>query len=216
MTPRAASDIVPVHVLKRMASASPAPVKPAPHRPEDWILAGFARLAREGVDSVRVEVLCRDLGVSKGSFYWHFRDREELLAAMIAQWENEEAAWVSAAALSNESAASRWARLVEHCADSERGKLEAGLRSWARRENRVAVKLAAIERDRTAYIARIMRDVGFTARAAEKWSHVAMLVCLGWADRATRDSEFAAGRGLGEFLSDLLLAASGQPRAIQS
>jgi hypothetical protein len=92
--------------------------------------------------------------------------------------------------------------------------LEAALRSWARREDRIALRVAAIERDRTAYIAGIMRDVGFSPRAAERWSHVALLVCLGWADRATRDAEFTlAGPGLGEFLSDLLLAASGQPRA---
>ena len=196
-----------------MASASPAPIRPASLRPDDWIHAAFVRLSREGIDSVRVEVLARDLAVSKGSFYWHFRDREELLAAMISNWESQETAWIVAAALSSEGAASRWARLVERCADPERAKLEAALRSWARRDERIGMKVAAIERDRTAYIARVMREVGFTSQAAEKWSHLALLVSLGWADRATRDTEFTlAGRGLGEFLSDLLLAASEQPR----
>ena len=42
------------------------------------------RLARHGIESVRVEVLARDLGVSKGSFYWHFRDRSELLEKLLA------------------------------------------------------------------------------------------------------------------------------------
>ena len=48
------------------------------------------RLAEHGVESVRVEVLARDLGVSKGSFYWHFRDRGELLEKLLARWEDGE------------------------------------------------------------------------------------------------------------------------------
>lgn len=192
-----------------MASPSPAPLKPTPLRPEDWIHAAVGRLSREGVDSVRVEVLARDLAVSKGSFYWHFRDREELLAALLSQWESAESAWIDAAIRDGASAAARWARLVERCANPERGKLEAALRSWARREDRVAIQVSTIERKRAGYIASVMREVGFTPRAAESWSELATLVYLGWADRSTRDAEFTlAGRSLGEFLSDLLLAAS--------
>ena len=70
--------------------ASPAPLKSPALQPDDWILAAFARLSAEGIDAVRIEVLARELRVSKGSFYWHFQDREELIGKMLARWELEE------------------------------------------------------------------------------------------------------------------------------
>jgi AcrR family transcriptional regulator len=52
----------------------------------DWIDAALDALARDGAAGVRVEVLARRLGVTKGSFYWHFKDREALLDAALAAW----------------------------------------------------------------------------------------------------------------------------------
>ena len=75
----------------------------------DWIRAATARLAQEGIEAVRVEVLARDLLVSKGSFYWHFRDREDLLNSVLSHWEGEEIAWLHEAAGGEKSAAARWA-----------------------------------------------------------------------------------------------------------
>lgn len=188
--------------------ATPA-LKPAPLQPEHWIDAALSRLSRDGIEAVRVEVLARDLGVSKGSFYWHFRDRADLLAKMLARWEGEEAAWLEAAISGVHSPASRWARLVNRSIEPERLRCEAGLRAWARCDATVASCLAAIEKSRAAYIASILRDVGFAPSAADTWAELALLVCLGWLDRATRDEDFRlASRGLGEFLSEMILAAS--------
>ena len=54
---------------------------------ERWIEAALDALADGGVAAVAVEPLAVRLGVTKGSFYWHFRDREELLAAALEEWE---------------------------------------------------------------------------------------------------------------------------------
>src|ERR1700748_3455543 len=53
---------------------------------ESWITAGFAELARSGVEGVRVEVLAKNLGVTKGGFYRRFADRAALLEAMLERW----------------------------------------------------------------------------------------------------------------------------------
>ncbi len=55
---------------------------------EDWIAAGLAALASDGAQAVSVQGLARRIGVSKGSFYWHFRDRAALRDAMLDYWEH--------------------------------------------------------------------------------------------------------------------------------
>jgi len=178
-------------------------------QPEHWIAAGFGRLAAEGVEAVRVEVLARDLGVSKGSFYWHFHDREDLLEKMLARWEADDVAWLASATTSGHGAATRWAKFIERAASPERLRTEAGLRAWARRDQLVAARVARVERNRAGFIAIVLREIGFAPRAADEWSQVALLLYLGWLDRVTRDAEFeAAGATLSECLSNLILAAS--------
>jgi AcrR family transcriptional regulator len=54
---------------------------------EDWELAALQLIAEQGVGALAVESLARRLGVTKGSFYWHFRTREALLNAALERWE---------------------------------------------------------------------------------------------------------------------------------
>jgi AcrR family transcriptional regulator len=189
-----------------------ASLKASPLQPDNWIRAAFTRLANEGIESVRIEVLARDLGVSKGSFYWHFRDREDLLTCVLDRWEQDELEWLAATDVKMRAAA-RWARFVEHSADVTRARLEAAVRGWAQRDEsmatRIGSRIAGIDKKRTAHIASVLRDIGFVPGAAASWSELALLVYLGWLDRVTRDPEFqASGRSLGESFSDLILAAS--------
>ena len=187
--------------------ASPATARVGSLHPDDWIRAAQTRLSDQGIESVRVEVLARDLGVSKGSFYWHFRDRGELLDKLLVRWEDGELDWLNGD--DGASAATRWARFIERTASPERMRMEIALRAWARGDERVATRVAAIEKRKARLIADVLRDIGFAETAAESWSEVVLLICLGWLDRATRDKQFeVASRGLGELLSEFILAAS--------
>jgi len=57
---------------------------------DDWSLAALELIAEQGVNAVAVEPLARRLGVTKGSFYWHFRSRDALLQAALERWEQED------------------------------------------------------------------------------------------------------------------------------
>src|SRR5262245_22550147 len=57
---------------------------------KDWIAEALQLLITKGIDAVRVEVLARRLGVTKGSFYWPFRERAELLGAILATWQQRQ------------------------------------------------------------------------------------------------------------------------------
>src|ERR1700759_3113613 len=82
-------------------------------RNESWIKAGFAALARSGVEGVRVEVLAKDLGVTKGGFYRRFRDRAALLAEMLQDWrEGRIAAIEQQASLDGATARDRLKALI--------------------------------------------------------------------------------------------------------
>lgn len=59
-------------------------------RAEDWTAAALQALAEGGLPAVAVEPIAARLGVSKGSFYWHFANRDALLTAALASWERSE------------------------------------------------------------------------------------------------------------------------------
>ena len=56
---------------------------------EDWITAALGAIADGGLAAVGVEPLAARLGTTKGSFYWHFENRDALLEAAIGRWEKE-------------------------------------------------------------------------------------------------------------------------------
>ena len=68
-------------------SASANPSRPARLSAEDWAQAALDLVAEQGVAAVAVEPLARRLGVTKGSFYWHFPSRDALLQAALERWE---------------------------------------------------------------------------------------------------------------------------------
>lgn len=57
---------------------------------QDWEQAALDLMAEQGVNAVAVEPLARRIGVTKGSFYWHFPNREALLQAALQRWEQDD------------------------------------------------------------------------------------------------------------------------------
>ena len=57
--------------------------------PEVWLDAAYAALIEAGVENVKVQNLSKKLNLSRSSFYWNFKDREELLDALLAQWRTK-------------------------------------------------------------------------------------------------------------------------------
>src|ERR1700733_15957828 len=60
--------------------------RPGPLTPGDWARAALAAIARGGIAAVAVEGIAADLGATKGSFYWHFKNRDALIQAALALW----------------------------------------------------------------------------------------------------------------------------------
>ena len=200
-----------IYIRQRMATA--APLRTPTLKPDDWINAAFQRLAREGIDSVRIEVLARELSVSKGSFYWHFRDRDELLAQMLERWEKSETGWLASEEFhgpERPNPATRWAEFVARSSEPDVMRAEIAVHSWARCDQQVARRLAGIEERKTLVMADVLHDIGFAKESAERWARMILLTYHGWLDRQTRADEPAepTPQSLGPILSEMVLAAS--------
>lgn len=168
----------------------------------DWVKAGLKALAAEGIDQVRVERLARDLKVTKGGFYWHFHDREELLEAMVVEWELHQTQRVIDQSDVESSPARRIERLFHLVADTVNGRLDAAVHAWARKEPRVAARVSAVEVQRTEYLTRQFAACGFPLNEAQQRARIAYMVYLGWVDWGSRN---AASRSTSSSLAQLLV-----------
>lgn len=141
---------------------------------------GLARLASLGVEGVRVEPLAKDLGVTKGSFYWHFTDREELLSAVLEAWVDLTTEAVIARA--NSAADTPIERLEHLMRITTRGfesDLEFEVRAWARHDESVARMLGEVDRRRTGYARDLLIEQGFERVEAETRSFMLYSILLG-------------------------------------
>src|SRR5215468_4348533 len=109
---------------------------------DTWIEAGFAELAHSGVEGVRVEVLAKNLGVTKGGFYRRFRDRAALLDAMLATWSaGRLAAIVAQTSLDGLTARERLRALIKLYSErmnTDAMAIELAIRQWARSDEKAA------------------------------------------------------------------------------
>jgi AcrR family transcriptional regulator len=120
-----------------------------------WIAEGLSALAAGGPEAVRIESLAQGLGVSKGGFYWHFKDRRSLLEEMLNAWERTVVDEViEAVEAEDEDSRTRLRRLFALAAASgaELLKIELAIRDWARRDEAVAERLRRVDNRRMNYM----------------------------------------------------------------
>jgi AcrR family transcriptional regulator len=140
-------------------------------RAATWIKAGFAELAKTGIEGVRVEVLAKNLGVTKGGFYRRFRDRAALLGGMLAEWSaGRIAAIEQQASLDGETARERLAaliRLYSERMNTEAIAIELAIRQWARTDEAAAEAVASVDGARLKNVAQLYRATGLEPEQAD-------------------------------------------------
>lgn len=133
---------------------------------QHWTSAALAAIADGGLASVSVEPLARTLGATKGSFYWHFGDRADLVDAVLALWEQMGTEQVIHELDEHGEPAARLRRLFELTfASPEVGAVDTAVLASAR-EPRVAVVLERVTRRRITYMVDQLRAVGLDEEQA--------------------------------------------------
>lgn len=125
---------------------------------DDWLRAARLALLHDGPAGVRVEKLARDLKVTKGSFYWHFRDRGELLEALLREWEAETTMLFSETSRKDTMQTGiAWLldEVGRRVVGSERGEIpsDAAMFGWAAVSPPVAKRVKRVEEQRITFLA---------------------------------------------------------------
>lgn len=136
-----------------------------------WVEAGFAELARAGVEGVRVEVLAKNLGVTKGGFYRRFADRAALLDAMLEGWrEGRVAAIAQQTSLDGQEPRERLRAVIQLYSERlnpEGMAIELAIRQWARSDANAAAAVASVDAARLKHVSELYRATGLAAEEAE-------------------------------------------------
>ena len=145
-----------------------------------WLVAGLESLRRNGIAGVRVERLAADLGITKGSFYWHFRDRGELLEALLEHWSHEmtDVEFERIEEL-KEGLAARLVALAEDVLEKGMGRYDPAIRAWARADRRVAAAVAQVDRRRVRALAGFFEEGGFRPAEARTRARLFYTFLLG-------------------------------------
>ncbi len=130
---------------------------------EDWIEAARAVLISEGIERVKIEPLAERLGVSRGSFYWHFTDRQALLDALLALWQ--ETAFEPMRAVAQDGALSPRARYETFMRVWVQGEpycpiYDLAIRRWAMVAPAVSRVVKKADEARIKLLAGLFKDMG--------------------------------------------------------
>ena len=134
---------------------------------EDWLRAALDAIGERGLKGVAVEPLARSLKVTKGSFYWHFADRDELLAEALAFWRERETERGQAALRANPDPRQRLRILFSVVfRRRDRGAVMANLQASAD-DPRVGPTLKQVTDSRIQFLIDTYLGMGFSRKEAK-------------------------------------------------
>lgn len=171
---------------------------------DEWLQQSLEVLRDEGIQGVRIERLARDLGVTKGSFYWHFEDRDDLRRSILDYWvkqyndvivENREF-------LEAEPAEGLLAA-IKRVREEGLHKYELAMRAWAEHDSNADRAVRAVYQERTTFVRAFFTRPGFRGPDAEIRTRLT-LCYLSWEPNMYPDDSDSRRLELLKFQHELL------------
>lgn len=158
---------------------------------EAWLSAACELLLESGVDSLRIMPLAKRLNLSRTSFYWFFKDRDELLAGLLAQWrEKNTGNLVRQADAYAETLVEGLLNVCDCWLDTSLfdSRFEFAVRSWALQSPAVQAEVQAADDLRLAALAALFRRFGHDETSADVRARAVYLTQIGYISMQTSES----------------------------
>jgi AcrR family transcriptional regulator len=152
---------------------------------EDWINAAIDRLVANGVDGVRIDPLADTMKVSRGSFYWHFKNRRELLDAVLSSWREHQTQRIMERIRRDQNLApiERLVRLrmlpPRTRTTAEAAAFELAVRTWALRDKAVRRVVDQVDSERVNFTAGLLADATMPENEAGYWALIGYAYTVG-------------------------------------
>jgi AcrR family transcriptional regulator len=166
--------------------------------PDLWLDAAYALLVEGGVESVKVMPLAERLGLSRTSFYWHFPDREALLAGLIERWKAKNTGNLVARCEAPAATITEALLNLFDCWYDDNlfdSRLEFAMRTWSLTDPTVAVAMSEADAARVVAITALFRRFGYSETEADTRARTLYLTQVGYiALRSEESLEVRMGR----------------------
>jgi AcrR family transcriptional regulator len=172
---------------------------------EDWLQAGYTILAADGLEALKLDRLCTALGVTKGSFYWHFKDMATYRSALLTAWADLHDRERSSFGGSRDvPARERLAAMMTALLGERQWNLERAMREWARTDAAVADSVRAADAKVREAVRAAFEDAGFLGEDAEVRANATFAAGIGFLHLSDGPPDRGSARQREQFL-DLML-----------
>src|SRR5262245_29179691 len=150
---------------------------------QDWVDVGLKTLAKSGFTALKAEPLARAMGVSRGSFYWHFADIGAFHAAILERWREVATEQIIAGveAAKNENKGEDPLAVLLRLTFGRKLSLEKAVRSWAANDARPRAAVVAVDRRRLDYIGSLLKQAGLADEVAQARAQILFWAFFGFA-----------------------------------
>lgn len=159
--------------------------------PELWVAAAYDALIDQGIDAVRIQTLGARLKLSRTSFYWFFKDRAALLAALIDMWAGRTTEPMIAASRAYAETETEAMLNLIGCFLSDKtfdSRLEFAVRGWALQDGSILARLRAVDAERLDALRRMLERWGHDAQDADVRARSIYLVQIGYIAMQTHET----------------------------
>ncbi|KQS82412.1 MULTISPECIES: TetR/AcrR family transcriptional regulator [unclassified Rhizobium] len=171
---------------------------------EGWLEAAYDALLESGVDSVKILPLAKRLNLSRTSFYWFFKDREELLSALIARWRDKNTGNL---VKQSEAYADTLAEAMLNVFDCWVNKdlfdsqFEFAVRSWALQSPDILAEVQKADQTRMEAIGRMFMRFGYDEGQADVRARTTYLVQIGYISMQSKEDTALRMKRIPEYIA---------------